>query len=134
MNRSVGKQQIAILGGGLGCSAALAARALQEHGYGVIKARHRDVNTGLDFPKPSETFPEGIVRPIIERAEKVLANSQEVTDYLKRVRKNHYKNTECFCDSGRKLKKCCRQLPEPQLRIAIARLLSGVPNHVRKRR
>lgn len=48
-----------------------------------------------------------------------LAMGDEVTHLLKRIRKNHYRNEECFCGSNQKLKKCCLRLPEQDLRMNI---------------
>lgn len=54
-----------------------------------------------------------------------LAKSDEVTHLLKRIRKNQYRNEECFCGSNKKLKKCCLQLPEPDLRLKIVTHMLG---------
>lgn len=48
-----------------------------------------------------------------------LANSEQVTHLLKRIRKNQYRNESCFCGSDKKMKKCCLQLPEGELRLKI---------------
>ncbi|UHD87256.1 SEC-C motif protein [Vibrio phage D4] len=54
-----------------------------------------------------------------QAAREHLAKSDEVTHLLKRIRKNQYRNEPCFCGSDKKLKKCCLQLPERELRLNI---------------
>lgn len=125
MNKETECKQVAIIGGmGLG-GKSLLMRAIQEQEYEIVEPRSQNIKTGFDLPKPSKAYPD----PVISRKErglrKVEPDSDKVTEFLKRVLKNHYKNTECFCGSAKKLKKCCRQLPEPQLRQKIARVLSG---------
>ncbi|QNJ59123.1 hypothetical protein [Vibrio phage vB_ValS_PJ32] len=52
-----------------------------------------------------------------------LANSEKITHQLKLLKKNQLRNTECFCGSGKKLKKCCNQLHESKLRLKLAEYL-----------
>ncbi len=65
-----------------------------------------------DYP---ETHPDFIPRRPKRPIRKPKMSRRQAEEGVKEWMKNTYKNRPCFCGSGVKFKKCCRQLPRPLL-------------------